>query len=410
MINKKKDNNKIAKIIVTLGSLLVIGVAVWSLTYKTPEKTDLDLKEESIRVAETKAETKAPEVKKEEVKKEEAKPEVKAEEPKAPEAKEEDKKEEVKTPEVKAEAKTPEVKTEAKVEKSEVRVEAPKPTQPTKVETKPVVKAEAPKPVVKPTQPAAPKPTVKVEAPKSAPKPATPAPKPTAPAPKPVAPKPAPAQPKPVAPAPKPVAPKPAPKPAVTVVSTTTETKEEIRDVVKFTSTTKLNNTEYVDWSAVDQAGKDGFTKYTLSRTVTKMSDGTVKYGDWKTTSTAVTPMVPEILVKGTMERSKEGWDYAAIDGVIAEINKYRASKGLPQATYTKTNYAAKMMAERGFNHFGGSNEIIAAGTSPVGAVRGWISSGGHRTTLELPGNVHYYVGVYRDSTGYPFYSVALEG
>lgn len=407
--NKKKNNNKLAKIIVTLGSLLVIGVAVWSLTYKTPEKTNLDLKEESIKVTETKTEVKkeevnAPEVKTE-VKKEEAKPEVKAEEPK--EIKEVEKKEEVK-----AEAREEAPKAEAKVEAAE-----PVETKTeTKVETKPAAEVKKPVATTKPatttkpaeTKPATTKPvaTTKPSAPAPkpvAPKPATPAPKPVAPAPKPAtpAPKPAPTQPKPVA---------PAPKPAVTVVSTTTETKEEIRDVVKFTSTTKLNNTQYTDWSAVEQAGKDGFTKYTLSRTVTKMSDGTIKYGEWKTTSTVVEPMVPEIIAKGTMERSKEGWDYEAIDGVIAEIDKYRASKGLPQATYTKTNYAAKVMAERGFNHFGGAYEIISFGMSPYATVRGWIRSGGHRTTLELPGNVHYFVGAYRDAKGHIFYSVALEG
>lgn len=238
-------------------------------------------------------------------------------------------------------------------------------------------------------------------------KPSTPATQPSTP--KPVESKPA----KPVAPA-KPVTPaKPVEKPvepakpvAPSVVSTSKESKSENKDYVNFGYDTVYDSNKAKGTSGISKEGSKGYTTYNYTRTVTKYSDGSVKYSDWSVASKNVVAPVNGVKWVGTYEEPvKTGYiNNQAAEETARAINAARRANGLPELQYTLVGNIAeeayiKYWSKYGLGHIGYDNECVAYWSTGQDTVDAWMSDG-HRESILADYNGTFSVGVYTDANG----------
>lgn len=205
---------------------------------------------------------------------------------------------------------------------------------------------------------------------------------------------------------------KPAEPEKPTVVSTTEETKSEIKDYVNFTYTTVEDNTKAKGTSGIKTEGAKGYTTYTYKRTATKYSDGSVKYSDWTVASKNVTAPKNGVKWVGTYVKPEE--PKGRIDNEQAKlaaiaINKARVANGLPEVPYTingeytKYNYV-NFWSKNGFGHTGYHDTCIGRAGSGTSVVNLWMKSGGHRQSL-LGKYSSFTVGCYVNENGIKFFT-----
>ena len=216
---------------------------------------------------------------------------------------------------------------------------------------------------------------------------------------------------KPVQPV-QPVQPEPEKPSKPTVVSTTEETKSEIKDYVNFTYTTVEDNTKAKGTSGIKTEGAKGYTTYTYKRTATKYSDGSVKYSDWTVASKNVTAPKNGVKWVGTYVKPEE--PKGRIDNEQAKlaaiaINKARVANGLPEVSYTingeytKYNYV-NFWSKNGFGHTGYHDTCIGRAGNGTSVVNLWMKSGGHRQSL-LGKYSSFTVGCYVNENGIKFFT-----
>lgn len=209
-----------------------------------------------------------------------------------------------------------------------------------------------------------------------------------------------------------PVQPEPEKPSKPTVVSTTEETKSEIKDYVNFTYTTVEDNTKAKGTSGIKTEGAKGYTTYTYKRTATKYSDGSVKYSDWTVASKNVTAPKNGVKWVGTYVKPEE--PKGRIDNEQAKlaaiaINKARVANNLPEVSYTingeytKYNYV-NFWSKNGFGHTGYHDTCIGRAGNGTSVVNLWMKSGGHRQSL-LGKYSSFTVGCYVNENGIKFFT-----
>lgn len=106
---------------------------------------------------------------------------------------------------------------------------------------------------------------------------------------------------------------------------------------------------------------------YKYTRTVTKYSDGTVKYSDWFVASKKLLLQLWMVLRVGTYEEPAKSKGYYNSNGAYeaaAAVNAARRANGLPEASYTLDNESAKLTKEYG--HLGNGGECIGTGAGII--------------------------------------------
>lgn len=205
----------------------------------------------------------------------------------------------------------------------------------------------------------------------------------------------------------KPVTPsKPAKPVAPSVVSTSKESKSENKDYVNFGYDTVYDSNKAKGTSGISKEGSKGYTTYNYTRTVTKYSDGSVKYSDWSVASKNVVAPVNGVKWVGTYEEPvKTGYiNNDAARETAEAINKVRVANGLKALPYNLVGSIAEdayktSWSKYGLGHLGYPGECVAYWSKGEVTVRAWMMDA-HRESIlnEYAGS--FSVGVYTDENG----------
>lgn len=212
---------------------------------------------------------------------------------------------------------------------------------------------------------------------------------------------------KPSNPTPEPEKPKP-----VTVVSTNTESKSENKDYVNYGYNKVANSKQAKGTSGISKEGRRGYTVYKYTRTVTKYSDGTVKYSNWSVASKSVVAPVNGVKWYGTYEEpAKVGYfDSKGEHEMGVAINNARRKAGLNEVRVTYKNWVAKEL-ETSFGHCGTIGECIGYndGVNGEGTVQAWLMDA-HRDSILSKNATSISVGCWVGTDGYVYYAYSILG
>lgn len=202
--------------------------------------------------------------------------------------------------------------------------------------------------------------------------------------------------------------------PKVTVVSSNTEYKSENGNYTNYSYSVVEDNSKAKGTSGIKSEGKQGYTTYKYSRTVTKYSDGSVKYGDWVEVSRNVVDPVNGVKWVGTYVEPVRTGGYFSAEGeaqMAKAINKARREAGLKEVAVKYNNWVAESIGTEGYGHRSTFDECVGYNSSIDGEtmVLAWLSDS-HKQSILNPKTSKISVGCYVVSEDEVYYAYsALE-